>query len=96
MRDPHLVLIRPIYTEKSMWLQESVNQYTFEVPLDTNKVEIRQALAVLFPKAKVLRVNTLRRRGKMRRVRGSQMGPTKRTKRAIVTLAPGDTIDLVS
>lgn len=96
MRDPHEVIIRPVYTERSMWLQESVNQYTFEVPLDANKVEIQQAISELFPKVKVLRVNTIRRRGKRRRVRGLQMGLTKRTKRAIVTLAPGDAIDLVS
>ena len=95
MRDPHSVLIRPIYTEKSMWMQESANQYAFEVPLDANKIEIRQAIAQMFPKVKVIKINTIRRGGKRRRVRGLQAGLTKRTKRAIVTVAPGQSIDLV-
>ena len=93
MRDPHSVIIRPVLTEKSLWLQESSNQWTFEVPLDTNKIEIRQALAQMFPKVHVLRVNTLRRRGKRRRVRQA-LGMTREIKRAIVTVAPGETLDL--
>lgn len=94
MRDPHDILLRPILTEKSIWLRDSANQFAFEVPLDANKIEIRQAIHALWPKVKVLRVNTVRRQGKQRRVRGRIPGLTKRTKRAIVTLAEGQTIDL--
>jgi large subunit ribosomal protein L23 len=94
-RLPQDVLLRPLLTEKTMWLRDSVNQYAFEVPLDANKIEIRQAIRALFPKVKVLSVNTMRRGGKKRRVRGTKTGLTKRTKRAIVTLAPGQTIELV-
>ncbi|NUP89175.1 MAG: 50S ribosomal protein L23 [Candidatus Sumerlaeia bacterium] len=93
MRDAHKVILRPIMTERSMWLRDAENQYTFEVALDANKIEIRQALAALFPKVKVLSVNTVRRKGKMRRVR-TAIGRTKETKRAIVTVAEGQTIDL--
>jgi large subunit ribosomal protein L23 len=93
MRDPHQIVLRPILTERSLWLRDAANQYTFEVARDANKIEIRQALATLFPKVKVLRVNTAVRKGKMRRVRLAQ-GRKKDTKRAIVTLAKGQTIDL--
>jgi large subunit ribosomal protein L23 len=93
MRDPHAIILRPILTEKSLWLQESADQYSFEVPADANKIEIRQALAQMFPRVKVLRINTMRRRGKLRRVRMA-MGRTKQTKRAIVTVAKGQTIEL--
>lgn len=95
MKDPHAILLRPLLTEKSMWLTESANQYCFEVPLEANKIEIRQAIHELFPKVKVLRITTARRKGKKRRVRGQSIGFTKRTKRAIVSLRPGDSIDLV-
>jgi large subunit ribosomal protein L23 len=65
------------------------------VPLEANKIEIRRAVKELFPKVKILKINTIRRRGKKRRVRGVHVGLTKRTKRAIITLAPGDTIELM-
>jgi large subunit ribosomal protein L23 len=93
MRNPHEIILRPVLTEKSLWLQEASNQYSFEVLADANKIEIRQALAQMFPRVKVLRVNTMRRKGKLRRVRMAT-GRTKETKRAVVTVAKGQTIEL--
>ncbi len=93
MRDPHDVFLRPILTEKTMWLRDAANQFAFEVPVDVNKIEIRQAAAALWPKVKIIKVRTLRRPGKMRRVRVA-IGRTKMTKRAILTVAAGQVIEL--
>ena len=93
MRDPHQIILRPILTERSMWLRDVANQYTFEVPVSVNKIEIRQAITQLWPKVKITKINTIRRKGKTRRVRMA-LGRTKDTKRAIVTLREGDSITL--
>jgi large subunit ribosomal protein L23 len=93
MRNPHSIILRPVLTEKAMWLQESQNQFTFEVPTGVNKIEIKQALHQLYPDLKVLRVNTMMRRGKQRRMRLA-LGRRADTKRAIVTVAAGQSIDL--
>ena len=64
--NPRDVLIRPIITEKtSVMMQE--NKYTFQVPLEANKVEIRQAVEAIFG-VKVLSVNTIRVLGKTKRM----------------------------
>ena len=64
--NPRDLLIRPIITEKtSVMMQE--NKYTFQVPLDANKVEIRQAVEAIFG-VKVLSVNTIRVLGKTKRM----------------------------
>ena len=64
--NPRDLLIRPIITEKtSMMMQE--NKYTFQVPLEANKVEIRQAVEAIFS-VKVLSVNTIRVLGKTKRM----------------------------
>lgn len=87
-------LIRsPLVTEKATLISEH-NQVTFWVPLDANKFEIRAAVEDLF-KVKVTAVNTLRKKGKVKRFRG-YVGKQNETKKAVVTLAEGQTIDVMT
>lgn len=92
MRSPTDVIVRPCVSEKGTRLASVHNQYLFEVALDATKLEIRQAITALFGK-KVLRVNTFRRSGKIRRSRRGEMGRKNHTKRAIITLAAGQKIE---
>lgn len=82
---------RPIVTEKATLLLEN-NQYTFEVDPRATKPEIKAAIEMLF-EVKVVGINTLRPPRKTRRV-GKFMGHRPLYKRAIVTLAQGDSITL--
>jgi len=84
---------RPLITEKSTLLSE-YNQVSFEVPLDANKFEIKSAVEKLF-EVKVTAVNTIRQKGKVKRFRG-QLGKRNDVKKAIVTLAEGQTIDVTT
>ena len=80
-------------SEKSYGLS-AVGVYTFRVRADASKPEISDAVSAIFG-VKVLKVNTLNRKGKRRRNRRSPtMAKLPDTKRAMVTLAEGDTIDL--
>ena len=91
--DPRDVIIKPVVSEKSYALQEA-NAYTFVVHPDANKIEIRQAVESIFD-VKVAKVNTLNRNGKkVRNRRSVTFGKRPDTKRAIVTLAGDDRIDL--
>lgn len=92
MKDPFQIIERPLLTEKSMDLSH-VGKYTFRVAIDANKIEIADAVARIF-KVEVLKVNTLRVRGKKRQVRPFPSGRTSDWKKAIVTLKPGHTITL--
>jgi large subunit ribosomal protein L23 len=85
------ILMRPVVSEKSYGLLDE-GKYTFIVAPDANKTQIKQAVEEVF-RVKVTGVNTLNRQGKRRRTR---FGWGKRidTKRAIVTLAEGDRIDI--
>jgi len=85
------VLVRPLLTEKSVDMKDPDNKVVFEVPLDANKIQIRQAVEKLYG-VKVTEVNTSVLRGKWKR-RGKRMGKLGNWKRAIVTLREGDTID---
>lgn len=85
------VLRRPLITEKNTALGEQ-NKYSFEVAKDANKIQIRQAVEALF-NVDVTAVNTSNVRGKMRRVRQSR-GMTRSWKKAVVTLRPGQRIDI--
>ncbi len=87
------IIQAPILTEKGTDDTSDRNAYHFRVPVDANKVEIRQAVERLF-KVKVVRVNTLRVQGKVRR-RGYNAGRTPDWKKAMVTLRAGDTIELL-
>lgn len=92
MKTPHDIIHAPVVSEKSYDLIEHQNAYTFEVDPRSNKEEIRDAVATVFD-VTVLRVNTMNRRGKRKRY-GNKFGKRKDVKRAVVTLAPGDSIDL--
>ncbi len=84
------IIKKPITTEKSTNLQQ-FNQYSFVVSKNSNSSEIKKAIEAIF-KVKVSKVNTLILRGKGKTFKG-QYGFRKDTKRAIVTLNEGNTID---
>lgn len=85
------ILIKPMITEKSTSLLEG-NKYTFQVDPRSNKSEIKRAVEEIF-KVKVLDVHTLRVKGKVKR-RKNTIGRTPEKKKAIVTLKPGDKIEI--
>ena len=89
--DPRDILIAPVISEKSYSLLDE-NKYTFLVRTDANKTQIKQAVESVFG-VHVTNVNTINRQGKAIR---TKVGYGKRndTKRAIVSLAHGDRIDL--
>ncbi len=80
------VLLKPVITEKSMELMGE-KKYTFLVHPEANKIQIREAVEKMFEGTKVLKVNTMNRRGKNKR-RGYIVGRTNAIKKAIVTLTP--------
>jgi len=84
---------RPLVTEKATDDSARRNAYSFRVPRDANKVEIRQAVERLF-EFKVLSVNTLTVKGKWK-VRGRTIGRTQQWKTAMVVLQEGQTIDVL-
>ena len=92
-KDPREIIIRPIITEHSYDMME-MNKYTFEVAKDSNKIEIAKAIEEIFD-VKVKKVNTLNVKPKTKRVR-YKAGKTRTWKKAMVTLAEGDTIELFS
>ena len=83
----------PIITEKSTIISEN-NQVSFRVPISATKPEIRAAIEGLFG-VKVTSVNTLRQKGKVKRFRG-KLGKRANSKKAVVTLAEGDAIDITA
>ena len=93
MNDPRDVIIQPVVSEKSYALLDN-GVYTFVVASSANKIEIRQAVEAIF-NVRVTKVNTMNRQGKRKRNRRTfTFGTRPDTKRAIVTLAEGDKIDL--
>jgi large subunit ribosomal protein L23 len=89
--DPRDVILAPVVSEKSYALLDT-NAYTFTVHPQANKTEIRQAVEAIWD-VKVVSVNTLNRKGKSKRFRFT-MGKRPDTKRAIVKLAEGDSIEI--
>ena len=88
------VLLRPVTTEKTDRLLESDNQVFFEVARQSNKRQIHEAVESIFG-VTVMKVNTLNRKGKrMRNRRTGVMSRKASSKRAMVTLADGDSIEL--
>lgn len=92
-RDPREVVIRPVVSEKSYAAFDG-NVYTFVVASDANKIEIKHAVEAIFS-VKVKNVNTLNRSGKRKRNRKTgTFGVRTGQKRAIVTLAGDDRIEI--
>ena len=87
------IVAHPVVTEKGSNDTADRNAYHFRVPVDANKVEIRQAVEKVFD-VKVMKVNTTRVRGKERR-RGWVRGQKPDWKKAMVVLAEGSTIDVL-
>ena len=93
MKDARDVIVKPVVSEKSYTLLEE-NVYTFEVAKSASKPEIRDAVESIFD-VKVLKVNTLNRDGKRKRNRRMPtFGKRPDVKRACITLAEGDSIEL--
>jgi large subunit ribosomal protein L23 len=92
MLKPHDIIKRPLISEKTVHLQNKLNQVTFEVHQDANRIQIREAVETLF-KVKVLKVNTMNCRGTERRIRTRLPGFSADVKKAIVTLAEGQKIE---
>lgn len=93
MRDSHDVIIRPLLTEKSTSLKESRNQICFMVRMDANKIEIGRAVQEAL-KVKIAAVNVITVRGKKKRL-GKTSGRRPDWKKAVVTLKPGEKIELL-
>ena len=91
MRTAYDIVKRPIITEQSME-DLDIKKYVFEVAKDANKFQIKDAVEEIFG-VKVVRVNTLNVKPKTKRVRYIA-GKTRSWKKAIVTLAEGDTIEV--
>ena len=85
------VILNPLVTEKSTQ-QSEFNKVVFSVPVNATKLEIKTSVEKIFS-VKVKAVNTILLKGKVKRFKGV-LGRRSNTKKAIVTLAPGDTIDL--
>lgn len=85
------VIVSPVITEKSTMVSEQ-NKVLFNVRLEATKEDIKSAVEALF-NVKVASVNTLRRLGKTKRFRNT-VGKLSDTKKAIITLAEGQNIDL--
>jgi large subunit ribosomal protein L23 len=93
MRDAMSVLIRPVVSEKTYGLMDK-GTYVFVVDPRATKIDVRNAVERAF-NVKVVNVNTLNRKGKATRNRRTGVtGERASTKRAIVTLRTGDTINL--
>ena len=87
------IVIAPVVSEKSYALLDD-NKYTFIVHPDANKTQIKIAIEEIFG-VKVTSVNTINRKGKTRRTRNG-LGKRKDTKRAVVSVAAGQSIDIFS
>jgi large subunit ribosomal protein L23 len=89
--DPRDILLRPVISEKSYGLIDE-GKYTFIVAPDANKTQIKIAVEQVFD-VKVTSVNTINRQGKRKRTK-SGFGKRADTKRAVVSLKPGDRIEI--
>ena len=92
MTDPRDIIVSPVVSEKSYDQIDDHGVYTFIVHPTANKTEIKVAVEEIFD-VKVESVNTMNRKGKVKRT-GYLYGKRKDTKRALVKLAAGDTIDI--
>lgn len=90
--NPNSVLMRPLITEKATRLHGE-NKYAFEVQKHANKAQVREAVEKGFD-VKVVAVNVMVMKGKSHLVRGNRIKPGKDWKKAVVTLAPDDKLEL--
>lgn len=88
----HSIIKRPLVTEKSTNSRDEGNKYIFEVDKRANKIEIGNAVEKIF-KVKVINVRTMNMVGKKKRM-GRIVGQKNDWKKAIVTLAEGNTIEM--
>ena len=87
------IIRKPMITEKGTRLQETLNQYTFEVDPSSNKIEIKAAVEARFS-VSVIKVRTSKIPGKLKRL-GRFTGRRPDRKKAIVSLAEGNSIDYI-
>ncbi|MBM4084657.1 MAG: 50S ribosomal protein L23 [Planctomycetes bacterium] len=92
MIDPYQIVKRPLHTEKSVADRDQRHTYHFEVAPDASKEDIKKAIEKIF-EVRVADVRTMSRHGKPRRSR-MKLVHTSGWKKALVTLAEGDNIDL--
>lgn len=95
MKQPELLLVKPLLTEKALHAQEKRHEYFFKVQRDANKIEIRNAVEQKF-NVNVEKVRTVVIKGKSKRMntrRGMTFGKRATWKKAIVTLREGQSID---
>ena len=91
------IIIKPVISEKADILSNNKNQYTFVVNKSANKIEITKALESMFPDVTIESVNTMimPKKKKVRNTRaGMQRGVVGGHKKAVVTLAEGDSLDI--
>lgn len=88
---PFDIIRRPVVTESSTFLQDS-GRYTFEVAVSSTKHQVKEAVEEAFG-VEVLKVNTMMVKGKRKRM-GPRFTTAKSWKKAIVQLAPGNTITI--
>jgi large subunit ribosomal protein L23 len=93
MMDPYSIIRTPLLTEKCHDLKEKHNQVAFRVHRDANRVQVKEAVEKIF-KVKVRRVNVMNVRGKTKRL-GRHSGKRADWKKAVVTLMPGEKIDII-
>jgi large subunit ribosomal protein L23 len=91
-KNPRDIILEPVVSEKSYDLIQEANTYTFIVDKRSNKTEIKQAVQQIFD-VRVTSVNTMNRKGKTKRT-GWTFGKRPDTKRALVTLGVGNSIDI--
>jgi large subunit ribosomal protein L23 len=93
MMDPYSIIRTPLLTEKCHDLKEKHNQVAFRVDTGANKVQIKEAVEKIF-KVKVKSVNIMNVQGKRKRL-GRNMGKRPDWKKAVVTLQPGETLEII-
>ena len=92
MKNARSIIIKPLVTEKGSQVREAENKYLFSVAITANKIEIKRAVEEIF-NVKVKSVKTATIHGKVKRL-GVYSGKRPDWKKAVVTLEPGQTIDL--
>ena len=93
MMDPYTVIRKPMLTEKCHDMKEKHNQVAFQIDRRANKVQVKEAVEKIF-KVKVKRVNVMNVTGKKKRL-GRNVGKRSDWRKAIVTLMPGETIEII-